>query len=156
MNLYLLSILAHIVGLVMLAGTTLISFIINRRFWRVYPVNSLKAEAIMELGGRFPAIMGIGMLLLILSGVSLMVQTHGAYGEQLWFRIKFVLILIIIGNSFIARRLDKKVKAVMAQPTTSAAVHQQLVSLKSNMTLFYAIQLTLLLAIFTLGVFKFN
>jgi uncharacterized membrane protein SirB2 len=156
MNLYLLSILAHIVGLVMLAGTTLIGFITNRRFWRLYPLNPVKAEALLELGGGFPAVIGIGMLLLILSGVSLMVQTHGAYGEQLWFRIKFVLILIIIGNSVVARRLNKKVKMVMVQPATTAPLHKQLLSLKTNITLFYAVQLLLLLAIFTLGVFKFN
>jgi hypothetical protein len=146
MNLYLLSILAHIVGLVMLAGTTLIGFITNRRFWRLYPLNPVKAEALLELGGGF----------LILSGVSLMAQTHGAYGEQLWFRIKFVLILIIIGNSVVARRLNKKVKMVMVQPATTAPLHKQLLSLKTNITLFYAVQLLLLLAIFTLGVFKFN
>lgn len=156
MNLYSLSILIHIIGITMLAGTTLVSFIANRRFWHLYGPDKVKAIAIMELGTKFPAMQGIGMLLLILSGISLMVQTRGVYAEQLWFRVKMILLIIIIVNAVIARRLGKKIQLQMTLQETNPRTDPKLMKLRSNTTLFYVVQLFLLLVIFVLGVFKIN
>lgn len=149
MNLYLFSLLAHITGLTLMAGTTLTGFLINRRFWKFYSTDKAKALTLMELGARFPRVIGIGVGLLLLSGFYMVFLTKGVYGGQLWFRIKIALVLLVIINGFIAKALDKRMKDMMA---TEGSIG----SLQRNVTVFYLVQLFLFLVIFMLGVFKFN
>ncbi|MCF6406838.1 hypothetical protein L3C95_28325 [Chitinophaga filiformis] len=151
MNLFLLSLLVHITGLTLAAGTTFISYLMNRRFWKFYVTDKAKALTVMELGARLPMIIGIGMGLLLLSGFSLMYLTKGVFAEQLWFRIKIVLVLIGIGAGFVGKSLGNRMNAMVAADSGAGVG-----SLKQKMMLFYLAQLLLLFSIFVLGVFKFN
>lgn len=149
MNLFLFSLLAHITGLTLAAGTTLTGFLVNRRFWKLYGTDRAKALTLMELGARFPRVIGIGIGLLLLSGFYMVHLSRGAYGQQLWLRIKIVLVLVAIVNSFVAKGLEKRVKAMIAAEGSTPGLQQKV-------TLFYLVQLLLFLAIFILGVFKFS
>lgn len=103
----------------------------------------------MELDARFPRLIGVGVGLLLLSGFYMMFLTRGAYGGQLWFRIKLVLVIAAIVNSFIVKRLGKRVKAMVAAEGSGDGLQQKV-------TAFYLVQLFLFLAIFVLDVFKFT
>jgi len=149
MNLFLFSLLAHITGLTLAAGTTLTSFLVNRRFWKLYGTDRAKALTLVELGARFPRVIGIGIGLLLLSGFYMMYLSRGAYGGQLWFRIKIALVLLAIANSFVAKALGKRVNAMIATGERAPGLQQKV-------TTFYLVQLFLFLAIFILGVFKFT
>ncbi|SHN09970.1 hypothetical protein [Chitinophaga sp. CF418] len=151
MNMFLLSLLMHITGLTLAAGTTFIGYLMNRRFWKFYVTDKAKALTVMELGARLPRIIGIGMGLLVLSGFFMMYLTKGVFAEQLWFRIKVILVLLGIGGGFVARSLDKKMNALIAADNSLG-----IDSLKRQMMLFYLVQLLLFFSIFVLGVFKFN
>lgn len=155
MNPYLLTVLAHIIGLTMVAGTTLIAFIANRRFWKLYPVHTQQALGIAALTKKFSVVVGIGMLLLIVSGVILMAQTHGAYAEQLWFRIKMVLVLLVIINSIIGRQLEKRVNVAMAE-TQAGVISARIITLRGRVQLFFVVQLVIFFFIFAMGVLKIN
>lgn len=155
MNPYLLTVLVHIIGLTMVAGTTLICFIANRRFWKLYPDHSQQALGIAALTKRFSVIIGIGMLLLIVSGVMLMVQTNGTYAEQLWFRIKMMLVLLSIANAIIGRSLDKRVTIALAE-TQGSSLSARAITLRSRVQLFFIVQLVIFFFIFALGVLKIN
>lgn len=147
----LLSLLVHITGLTLAAGTTFAGYLVNRRFWKFYLADRAKALTVMELGARFPMIIGIGMGLLLLSGFYMMYLTKGIFAEQLWFRIKGVLVLIAIANSFVAKALEKKVRSLAVADNSTG-----ISSLKRKVTLFYLVQLFVFFCIFVLGVFKFN
>lgn len=149
MNLFLLCLLAHITGLTLAAGTTLIGLLVNRRFWKYYPADKSKALVLMELRNRFPRVIGIGMGLLLLSGIFIMYITKGAFAGQLWLRIKLVLVLVVIANSFVVMALEKRVKAM-------AAVERSIDGLQRKVMTSYLVQLLLFLTIFVLGVFKFS
>jgi uncharacterized membrane protein SirB2 len=149
MNLFLFSLLAHITGLTLAAGTTVAGFLVDRRFWKFYNTDRAKALTLMELGARFPRLIGIGIGLLLLSGFYMMYLTKGAYGGQAWFRIKIVLVLAAIANGFVAKALGKRVSAMVATEGSTGGLQQKV-------TAFYLVQLFLFLAIFVLGVFKFN
>ena len=149
MNLFLLCLLAHITGLTLAAGTTVIDFLVNRRFWKLYGTNKARALTLMELGTRFPRVIGIGIGLLLLSGVFMMYLTKGVFAEQLWFRIKGVLVLIAIANIFVIKAFEKRVKAMVAAEGSIGGLHRKV-------TAFHLVQLFLFLAIFVLGVFKFT
>lgn len=141
----------HITGLTLAAGTTLVGFLVNRRFWKFYTADRMKALTVMELGARLPAVIGIGMGLLLLSGFFLMFLTKGVFAEQIWFRIKGILVILVIANSFVARSLTKRMKTLIAANDSNG-----LSSLKQKVNIFYIVQLLLFFSIFVLGVFKFN
>jgi uncharacterized membrane protein SirB2 len=149
MNLYLLSLLAHIMGLTLAAGTTVIGFLVNRRFWKLYGTDKTKALILMELGKPFRRVIGIGIGLLLLSGFYIVYLSKGVFAGQLWLRIKLVLVLVVIVNSFVAKALEKRVKATVAAERSTGG-------LQGKVTAFYLVQLFLFLAIFVLGIFKFT
>ncbi len=149
MNLFLLCLLAHITGLTLAAGTTVTGFLVNRRFWKFYGADRVKALTLMELGTHFPRIIGIGIGLLLLSGVFMLYLTKDAFAGQLWLRIKIVLVLVIIANGFVIKALEKRVKAMVPAEGSIGG-------LQRKVTAFYLVQLFLFLTIFVLGVFKFT
>lgn len=146
----------HITGLSMVAGIVLAGFLANRRFWKIYVADRVRAVAILDLTARFPMAMGIGMLLLLVSGIAMMAQVHGVYGEQLWFRIKMIMFLLVIVNGIMGRRLGLKMKPVLQSASSNDNVSTSLEPLKARLNLYYIIQLLLLLTIFSCGVLKFT
>jgi uncharacterized membrane protein SirB2 len=149
MNLYLLSLFVHITGISIAGGTTFISFLVNRRFWNVYGTDRVKALTLAELSSRLPRVTGIGIGLLILSGVYIMYLTNGAFGGQTWLRIKMVLVIIVIIINIVINVLEKRVKGMVAAEVNATGLQRKVTS-------YYLVQLFLFLTIFVLGVFKFN
>src|SRR5882724_9469775 len=116
MPLYQISLVTHIIGLAIMGGSTVAGYVITKQFWNQHAVDKSKAMAIHEAGSKFSMLFGIGLILLILSGVSMMAITHGAFGEQIWFRIKFGLIIAIILNGLaIGRRQGVKLTKVLSE-----------------------------------------
>jgi len=149
MNMYLFSLFIHITGISIAGGTTFISFLVNRRFWKAYGTNRVKALTLVELSSRFPRITGLGIGLLILSGMYIMFLTKGAFGEQLWFRIKIVLVVLVIIFNIVINILEKRVKGMVTAEVDAGMIRRKI-------TNYYLLQLFLFLTIFVLGVFKFN
>ena len=148
---FLLSLLMHVTGLTLAAGTTFVVYWMNRRFWKYYVSDRARALTVMELSARLPMIIGIGMGLLVLSGFFMMYLTKGIFAGQLWFKIKIVLVLLGIGSGFVARSLGKKMKA-----TITADNDPGIRSLKQKVTLVHLVQLLLFFSIIVLAVFRFN
>lgn len=155
MNLYLLSLLMHITGLTLLGGTVLIGYVMERRFWKLYGPDRSRALVVHDLGAKIGPIAAIGGALLILSGILLVMQTKGVFVEQLWFRVKMLLVLALIVMSVVTGRQRKKTSAVITAGITENST-ATLARLEKNITVYYLVQLAVVLAIFVLGVFKFN
>lgn len=148
----------HIVGIVMLAGITLADYITHRHFWKIYGLDKEQQSlAVMENLAKFSRFTAIGIALLILTGIGMMAITRGVYGEQLWFRIKMIVLLIAIGNAlFVARPQAGKFFKILKEHFSDPGTPQKLATIRRRINLFHIIQLSLLLLIFTLSVFKFN
>lgn len=151
------ALVAHIIGLTMMAGTTLISYITGKHFWREYALDKAKGKQVIQTISKFQMLNGIGILLLVASGMTMMGFTHGIYGEQTWFRIKFGIVVIVIINGLgVGRRLGGKLRKVLTAASPVPNADAQLMKIKGNMQLFYTLQLALFATIFILSVFKFN
>jgi hypothetical protein len=106
---------------------------------------------------KIPALFGIGILLLIISGVTMMGITDGVFGEQIWFRIKFVLVLLIIVNGLaVGRGQGVRLRKILSGEKPGGYVEERILKIKRNLSLFHIAQLSLFFAIFVLSVFKFN
>jgi hypothetical protein len=165
-TMYPIALITHIVGITLMAGTTLVEYLLTKHFWKLYASDRSRAITTNEDGFNFHLIVDIGIILLILSGVTMLVITHGVFAKQIWFQIKIGLIIIIaINGSVVGRRQDKKLKRLMSLEKLN--FHQDdslgqenrredLMRVKHRLGLFYIFQLLMFLIIFTLSVFKFN
>jgi hypothetical protein len=155
-TIYHIALVTHITGITMVAGTVLVDYMISKQFWKLFEIEKQKGVTILEATSKLPILFGVGFLFLIISGVYMMYVTHGAFGEQIWFRIKFGLIILIIINGLaIGRRLGIKLRENLSGETTGK-VEMALFKIKGNLSLFHISQLMMFIIIFVLSVFKFN
>lgn len=156
-TIYHLALITHLSGLIMVAGATLMDYIVTMQFWKQYANNKSEGLAVIKALTRFPFVFGIGFLFLIASGVYMMYVTNGAYGEQVWFRVKFGLIILIILNGIVfGRRQGSKLRKMLFLETPEENMKAALLKIKGNLNLFHLSQLVFFLSILTLSVFKFN
>lgn len=152
-----LSLVLHIIGLTIVGGSNLVAFVMQGQFWKLYEQDKGKGAAVMIATSKVPRITILGLLLLILSGVAMMVITQGAFGGQVWFKIKMSVLLIIIINAVIfGRRSGAALRDLIREDTNGKDMTPELRSIKRRIRAFYLIQLSLLVTIFVLSVFKFN
>ena len=156
-NLYDIALVAHIAGITIMAGATFIDFMAFRQFRMVYPNEKAKGFVIGEMLFRLQKLIGIGMLVILISGVFMMFYMHQVWGQQIWFRIKMgILLLIIINGLIIRRRLGSRLKNLLAGGSADRDFTTKLSRIKSNMTKVHIFQILFFVTIFVLSVFKFN
>jgi uncharacterized membrane protein len=152
-----ISLVFHLVGLVLIAGSTFLDFVTTSQFWKFYSENRQEALIMRRSSKAFPVFARIGIALLVLSGISMMAVMHGAYGQQTWMRIKIGLVVLVILNILIVgRRNGTKLFKLLAEESNGVDHRNDLEKMKSRTRLFHISQLVLFLIIFTLSVFKFN
>src|SRR6185295_3800077 len=94
---------------------------------------------------NFGRITAIGGAVTILSGIAMVFIFHGIVASQLWFRVKMILLLMIILNALLfARPQTTRLKKLLSDGSTA---NHDLYPLKSKMDIYYAIQLTLFFTI---------
>jgi uncharacterized membrane protein SirB2 len=145
----------HLTGLALVAGTTVVDTVTFRFFSKSFEKERERSLNLLALMEKLDALLGIGVALLILSGTGLLIITHGAFFHQTWFKIKLVLILTLILNGFIVGgRQKSKLKTSINE--NSPAFDIQTNQAIRNIKMFYLAQMSLLLTIIFLSVFKYN
>jgi hypothetical protein len=155
-NIYNTILVVHVVGIVLMAGTAVIDLFTFQYFWKRYSEDKKQALVVENIGFRLQRFMGVGMLLILLSGIGMMAYLHQVWGQQLWFRIKMVVLVVIIINGLGLRRtMGAKLRRILdTDPTTDVAL--SLSQVKVRMMIVQYLQLLLFIVIFTLSVFKFS
>jgi hypothetical protein len=142
----------HITGFTLMAGTIAADFAINRRLGKYLLTDKRKAMSMLEGGAGFPALIGLGGLLLLTTGIGMVILFKGAVARMLWFRIKMILVvLVILNGSLVLRRQGSRLKMLLAEN----GANNQILALSRTMSVFHVIELLLFLVIFFLSVFQF-
>ncbi|WP_413666580.1 hypothetical protein ACEN9X_18810 [Mucilaginibacter sp. Mucisp86] len=145
----------HLTGLTIMAGTTIIDFTIFKIFWKYFDEDLAKSKGVLAGTSGSSRLIGIGAALLVTTGIGMMALTHGVFGEQLWFRIKIGIVLILMLNGILfGRRQGEKLRTIVKK--NGAYLTEQINQIKTNLNIFFAIQLALFFSIVFLSVFKFN
>jgi len=156
-TIYHTALVTHITGLTMMAGTTLMDYVIFKQVWKQYAIDKMRSLAISEAMVKLQIVFGTGFLFLLISGITMMYLTHGVFGEQTWFRIKFGLILVIMINGLaFGRRQGVKLRKLLPEEISGGNLSNQILKIKDNLNLFHISQLAIFITIFVLSVFKFN
>ncbi len=140
----------HIIGFILFIGTTIVDFVFFRSFWKQYSLEASGAKILLPFASRNLMFNRIGALLVIVAGIGMMTMVHGAYGAQLWMRIKIVLVVAAALNGIIIRRRQ----GTQLQEHLEKPNEHLLEKIKSNLNRFHIIQLTLFFGIILLSVFK--
>lgn len=147
----------HIVGITMMAGTSFIDYITFRFFYKTYATDTAKGLVLESYLYNLQRFLGIGMLLILGSGITMMVKLHDVWGAQLWFRIKMGLLLLVIINGLGLRRmLGLRLRKTLSNGTAAIVMGEKWNTIKRNFTMVQFIQILLFITIFILSVFKFN
>lgn len=156
LNLFQTGLLLHIIGLTILAGTTLTSYIVQKQFQKQFQ-DKQRGLALMHLIIKLRRLAGIGLGLQILSGVMMIAVTGGGYGQQLWFKIKMILVILIIACTIaLSTGMQKRVQKLLIEEGVDRGRLLQIGKIAAKVNY---VQLTLLLffmIIFILSVFRFN
>jgi uncharacterized membrane protein len=140
----------HLIGLALMAGTTVADTVTFNTFSKSFQKEGMPSLTLLALMEKFSALLGIGAALLIISGTGMMIITHGAFAHQIWFKIKLAVILTLILNGFLVggRQKSKLKKSMDSGDYACNAI--------SNIKLFFLAQMGLFLTIISLSIFKFN
>ncbi|WP_448103575.1 hypothetical protein [Pedobacter panaciterrae] len=145
----------HLTGLTLLAGTTVADYVTFRTFSNQFKTQGEPSDSLLKLMSSLAIVLAIGGGLLLVSGIGLMAVTHGIFMHQLWFKIKLVLILILLLNGFlVGNRQIAKLKKGLKQST--AHTDQLVNGAILRLNIFYLLQLAIFLFIIILAVFKVN
>jgi hypothetical protein len=141
---YKLALLIHLTALILLAGSTLFSFLNFRKILK----SAYQRESFIINIGIANLGFGLGLALFIISGVTF-IALAGGYTSQIWFKIKMAAVLIIIANNLVFGRPAMK-QAVKNPDTIIGAITLQ------RLHTYYYVQFFMLACILVLSSFKFN
>lgn len=146
----------HLIALTMAVGITIASAVASRQFWKLYDSDRLQGLSAFRGIKKFQLFGMVGLLLLILSGITMLSLYDWAYGEQLWFRIKMSCILLILVNGFTFGRMTTvRMGKLLARDGHANGAEVGVLRLKRNQSIFLATQLSLFFVIIVMSSFRF-
>ena len=150
LNVYLL---LHITGFTIMAGAVLADFTLSARLNRYLLTDKGRALILLEASASLAPLIGIGAVLLILTGTGMVIELKSAVTQALWFRIKMPLVLLVVLNgTVLARPATLRLKKLLLDGTPVTA---GIGRLRNRRSVIYILQLLLFVAIFILSIFKF-
>lgn len=153
-SLFHLYLVLHITGFTMMAGATVAQLSVFKRLNKYVISDKPIALSILESTGGFAGIMGIGALLLIVTGIGMVSILRDAATSMIWFRIKMPLVILILLNGGIYARLNAiKLKKGLQENTTEG--NAPIETYKNRLRIFNISQLVIFLLIFILSVYQF-
>ena|ERR1700754_3166987 len=149
-----LDLILHITGFTIMAGTILADFAISRRLDKYILADRPKAITILETTAGLGRLIGIGAALLILTGVGMVIIYKGTIAQMLWFKIKMVLVLLVILNgTLVLQRGSKSLRTLLVSNASDA--NDRISALKARLTIFHSLELLLFFIIFVLSILRF-
>src|ERR1700744_141913 len=137
-----LDLVLHITGFTMMAGTILADFAVSRRLDKYILSDKAKAITILDTTAGFGRLIGIGAGLLILTGLAMVSIFKGGVTQMLWFKIKTVLVLLVILNgTLILQRGTKTLKTLLLSDDPRS--NNRISTLKARLTIFHSLELLL-------------
>lgn len=154
--LYNIALVTHVVGITLAAGATVFDFVITSVNWQNHSRSILDSFVSETILNKVLRLLGVGMLLIILSGIGMMIFLHGVWGQQTWFRIKMIILILIIVNAVVFRRLLAIRFQKLLSAETGDVASLQLLDVRRNIRIVQVVQMILFVTIFALSVFKFQ
>jgi len=149
-----LSLIIHISGFTMMAGTIVADYVISRRLSKFILSDKQKAITVLDTTAGLGRLIGIGGALLLITGIGMVIIFKGTVAQMLWFKIKMFLVLLVILNGIgVLSRGTNQLRGLLEQNNT--ANNGRITALTGRLNVFHLLEIALFLIIFTLSVVRF-
>jgi hypothetical protein len=155
----------HIMGIALMVGGAVAAFVLQGQLWKLILSDKERARLFVRSASGLNRVQMAGGALIITGGVLMMTALHGVVMSAFWFRIKLVLLGLIVLNAVVTLRpAGKKLRLLLTTTVPSsdneraaryAASEEMAVSwVRRRMRLFYLLQFLFFLLILILSVFQ--
>jgi len=152
-----ISLVLHLIALSLAMGITIANYVASKQFWKLYDTNKEQGLAAFSSISKFQLFGTIGLLLLIISGITLLYLFQWTFISLLWFKIKLSIVVLIFVNGFtIGRMQTLKLQALLTKEGKSNELQTDTINLRRNLQIFHLTQLSLFILIIVLAVFRFS
>ena len=132
----------HIVGIVIMSGTTLVDYLAFKTFWKLADQGDTRSLGLIPLMAKYGTFIRIGAVTLMLTGIALLILQEAEWMHRFWFKVKLGLFfLLLLHGMFVGNTQGHKFRETVTTHASDFAVHT--IQAKKNLNLFYPIQLTL-------------
>lgn len=145
----------HLTGLTIMAGTTIIDFFTFKTFCRLVDHGDNKALNLLPLMSGYGSFVRAGAVILILTGAAMFLMMKGIWWEQLWFKVKIALVLLLVLNGMLVGNKQGARLRNMASEGFPDFV-QRAVHIRANLDRFYVTQLVIFFMIILVSAVKFE
>ncbi|PSL29057.1 hypothetical protein [Chitinophaga ginsengisoli] len=145
----------HLAGLTIMAGTTIIDFVTFKTFCRLTAEDTNKASGLLPLMSVYGSLLRVGAVILMLTGASMFILLNGIWWQQLWFKIKMGLVVLLILNGMLVGNKNGIKLRSMAYEGLPDLVRRT-ADVRDNLNRFYITQLVILSLIILLSAIKFD
>lgn len=151
---YKAALISHIIGISLMAGATCCQMFLYSNYWKQMRqhLNSLHLKAII----RLETLVIIGLVIMLLSGGTMLYLVNGIYEQQTWFQLKIIIIAILIFNGAVVKKRMAKKMIDHMEIYFQDRTNQEFIKTSKWMTAIITFELLMFLMIFTLAVFKVN
>ena len=147
----------HIFGFIVTVGITIANLIAHQQFWKLYRRDQAQGISAFQIVEKLQIAGMVGMIVVLLAGISMLAIMHWSFVTILWFQIKLTLIVLIFVNGVtMGRTSAMKVQALIKQKQQPSDLHATVDTVQNRTRLFFTTQLILFSTIVVLSVFRFT
>jgi len=148
--------LVHIIGITCIAGGSVGGLVLETQIWKHMQNAPEKVRVLGPLMSKYPVIIQAGTLLMLASGLVMLGALGWNVAEQDWFIVKMAFVVALVLNGvLVARPNGLKLRQLVPLLVKGEDVMGEVSRIKRNMTLFHISELTMLLIVYLLAVFRF-
>lgn len=143
----------HLSGIVMMAGATLMDYITFRTFWAFADVGDNRGIGLLQLMVKYGDFIRAGGAVIIITGLAMFAIDKGARENELWFRVKMVLVfLLVVNGMFAGNKYGEAFRKEIAGNGPDFTLHSS--AQRVALGRFYIVQLSLFLLIILASTIK--
>ena len=145
----------HLAGLTIMAGTTIIDFVTFKTFCRLMGEDTNKASGLLPLMSVYGGLVRVGAVILMLTGASMFILLNGIWWQQLWFKIKMgLVVLLILNGMLVGNKNGIKLRSMACEGLPDLV--RRTADVRDNLNRFYITQLVIFSLIILLSAIKFD
>ena len=145
----------HLAGLTIMAGTTIIDFLTFKTFCRLLSNDSSKVSGLLPLMSAYGSFVRMGAVILILTGACMFIILDGVWWQQLWFKIKMgLVVLLILNGMMVGNKNGSKLRSMVYEGLPDLL--QRTADIRDGLNRFYISQLVIFFLIILLSAIKFD
>lgn len=155
-HLFSIGLFIHIIGITLIAGGSIGGLIMETHLWKLIRQSPENVSVMGPLMSKYPLIIQVGTLLMLISGLMMLRALGWIIASEGWFIIKMILVVALVLNGIlVAKPNGKKIRVLIPQLIQGKPVHVELQLVRRKMIAFHISEMTMLVIVYLLAVFRF-